>query len=560
MPLPVTNCPACRSARSRLAFGSRSTFLRCRGCATVYDAEPLGPAEVERLYEGREYFVKVEGDPGAVGDALWGYPEDYLADRAFIDAKFDRVLGHLRRYVPPGRLLDVGAGPGFLVSRAAALGWEAAGVDLNAWAAGYARTELGVDVRHGRLSDDLFGDEPFDAITMMDVVEHVVDPDELLEEASRRTRAGGAIALLTPDAAAPLSRLLGQRWPEVRRPGEHVVLFSVAGLSQALARHGFTASGWHSIGKVAPVTTLLADVAPAAPALTNRLQQVIGSRPVGQKVVELDPRTKFVLYARRLPSTGRPSSHRPARVPRQPEELHDVDQAILDELGSLAAAERLCAWMFDSFAEHVSGATVLEVGAGIGTFSARMLEAGAEALLLVEPEAACAEAIEARFAGEPRVTTSRDPLPGAPCLAGATGRFDLVVCQNVLEHIADDRGALLEMADVLRSGGHLALLVPAEPWLFGALDDAYGHWRRYRRQELADLVRDVGLEVQAIRPMNALGIAGWWAKNRRPGARIGAGSLSAYETLVRAWRPLEGLVRPGLGLSLVCTARKPAAR
>lgn len=554
----MTACPACRSDRSQLAFGNRSTFLRCGGCATLYDAEPLAPAEVERLYEGRAYFVKDEGDPGADGDALWGYPEDYLADRALIDAKFDRVLGHLRRYVAPGRLLDVGAGPGFLVARAGARGWDAVGVDLNAWAAEHARTELGVDVRHGRLGDDLFGDEPFDAITMMDLVEHVADPDELLDEASRRTRAGGAITLLTPDAGAPISRLLGRRWPEVRRPGEHVVLFSVEGLAQALARHGFTASGWHSIGKAAPVATLLADIAPVAPALTNRLQQAISNRALGQRVVDVDPRTKFVLYARRLPSAGRPSCHRPARVPRHPEELHDVNDAILDELESLAGAERLCDWMFDSFVEHVEGSTVLEVGAGIGTFSARMLEAGAEALVLIEPEAACAEALESRFVEEPRVTTSRDSLPGSACLADATDRFDLVVCQNVLEHIADDRGALLEMARVLRPGGHLALLVPAGPGLYGTLDDAYGHWRRYGREELTDLVAGSGLRVESNRHMNALGIVGWWAKNRRPGARIGAGALRAYEAVVRVWRPLEDLVRPTIGLSIVCTARKPA--
>lgn len=553
----MTTCPACRSARSRSAFGIRSTFLRCRRCATLYDVEPLAPDEVDRLYAGRAYFVKGDDDPGGDGDSLWGYPEDYLADRTLIAAKFDRVLGHLKRYVAPGRLLDVGAGPGFLVACARELGWDAVGVDLNAWAAAYACSELGIDVRHGRLGDDLFGDRLFDAITMMDLVEHVADPDDLLAEASRRTRAGGAIALLTPDAGAPLSRLLGRRWPEVRRPGEHVVLFSVDGLSQALARHGFTASGWHSIGKVAPVATLVADVAPVAPVVTGRLQHAISGRPLGQRVVELDPRTKFVLYARRLPRAGRTASHRPARVPRRPEQMHDVNEAILDELESLAAAERLCDWMFDSFVEHVAGATVLEVGAGIGTFSARMLDAGAEELLLVEPEATCAEALETRFAGEQRVTTSRDLLPKARCLADATAHFDLVVCQNVLEHIADDRGALTEMARVLRPGGHLALLVPAEPRLFGALDDAYGHWRRYGREELTELVEDVGLELETIRPMNALGIAGWWAKNRRPGARIGAGSLRAYEGLVRAWRPVEDRVRPAIGLSLVCTARKP---
>ena len=47
----------------------------------------------------------------------------------------------------------------------------------------------------------------------------------------------GVLALLTPNANAPASRLLGRRWPEVRRPGEHFTLYSVSGLAAALARH-----------------------------------------------------------------------------------------------------------------------------------------------------------------------------------------------------------------------------------------------------------------------------------------------------------------------------------
>jgi len=205
----------------------------------------------------------------------------------------------------------------------------------------------------------------------------------------------------------------------------------------------------------------------------------------------------------------------------------------------------------------VPGSNVLEVGAGIGTFTRKMLDAGAAHVLAIEPEAQCATALAEAFDGDQRVTVSTDALPDAPVLEDRAGTFDLVVCQNVLEHIADDRSALEAMATALRPGGHLALLVPAGPKLFGALDDAYGHWRRYRPEELSVQVADAGFEIESQRWQNALGIAGWWAKNRRPGARIGSGSLRAYEALVSVWRPLEDRLRPAAGLSLVCLARKP---
>lgn len=527
------------------------------------------------IYEGKGYYVKTdaEADADAAADLagqaasgtavhdghVHGYTADYLADQPFIEAKFDRVLRHLERYVSPGRLLDIGAGPGFLLSVAKRRGWSPVGLDLNEWAVEYGCSTLGVDLRVGTLSDTALVGEQFDAVTMMDLVEHVPSADDLLAQVARVVRPEGAIALLTPDAGAPVSRLLGHRWPEVI-PGEHAVLYSVPGLSSTLARHCFAASGWHTIGKEAPVATLLADVAPAAPGSLDKVRTALAARPVGKRVVDVDPHTKFCMYARRLPEAARSPHHLPPRVPKRPDQLAHVDEAIVDELRVMADAPRLMQWAFDAFAAWVPGAKVLEVGAGIGTFTKMMLDAGATAVVAMEPEPRCAEVLEAAFVGESRVRVTRDGLPGAPSLAGTAGTFDLVVCHNVLEHIGNDLGALCSMAQALRVGGRLSLLVPARPGLFGPLDDAYGHWRRYERDELEELLSDAGFEVESVCAQNALGIVGWWTKNLRPGARIGTMSFKVYEALVRGWRPLEERVDAGVGLSLVATGVKPARR
>ena len=552
----MTRCPACRSERTARAFSAGGTqWVRCRACATLFDPDPPGEEERLALYEGAEYFVKRGG--AGDGETLWGYPDDYLADREISEAKFDRVLGHLERYAGPGRLLDVGCGPGFLLPVAARRGWRAFGADLNEWAVAHARDELGLDVRRGGLEDLALEPGALDAITMLDLIEHVPDGGAILAAAAGAVRPGGAIAILTPDAGSLPSRALGARWPEVRRPGEHSVLYSVAGLSALLRRHGFSPAGWHSIGKTASLATLAADVAPAAPGVAGRVRDRIAGTPAGERVVDFDPRTKFCLYARRLPEGSRPGGHAPVRVPRRPERLTSVEGAIAEELDDLAAARGFCDWMFDQFAELVRG-RVAEVGAGIGTFSERILSRGPENLLLVEPEAWCADRLDARFGHDPRVTVAREALPEAPGLAGGEG-FDLIVSQNVLEHVADDGAALDTLAVGLREGGDLALVVPAGERLFGPLDDAYGHWRRYEPDGLRDLVAGSGLEVRELRAVNALGIPGWRAKNAFAGARIGSASLRAYEALLTAWRPLEERLRPSAGLSLVCLARRPSS-
>jgi SAM-dependent methyltransferase len=226
------------------------------------------------------------------------------------------------------------------------------------------------------------------------------------------------------------------------------------------------------------------------------------------------------------------------------------------DLEELARAGRLADWMFEQFRPYVDAATA-EVGAGIGTFSERLLGAGAERLLLVEPDPELAAELERRFGGDPRVELAREPVPGSPALQRDAGLLGFVLCQNVLEHVSDDAGGVAEMAAALRPGGALGVLVPAHPRLYGSLDRAYGHERRYTRDRLERLIADAGLELVELRSFNLLGVAGWWWKTRRGATELGAGSLRAYEAILPLWWPLERLLRPRAGLSLIAVARRP---
>ncbi len=212
--------------------------------------------------------------------------------------------------------------------------------------------------------------------------------------------------------------------------------------------------------------------------------------------------------------------------------------------------------MFEQFADHVRG-HVIEVGAGIGTYSERTLAHGIDRLTLVEPDAPCSKALEERLGGDGRVAVHRDAVPGSQALRDAAATADLVYSLNVLEHIADDAGAMLEMARALRSGGRLFVLVPAHPRLYTALDRAYGHHRRYTRSSLRALLEGAGLEVDDVASFNLLGIPGWWLQGRRGATGISSSSLAAYEALLRVWRPLERRVRAPRGLSVIAHAKAP---
>jgi SAM-dependent methyltransferase len=278
-----------------------------------------------------------------------------------------------------------------------------------------------------------------------------------------------------------------------------------------------------------------------------------GFEPLGWHPDEA--RGAFCVYARKVsPEPALPESERgrPPHPPRIPADPVDVETAVTDDLYALGRSTRLCDWMFAQYAQHVRG-SVAEVGAGIGTFSERILLDGAERLLLIEPAESCLPTLEQRFGGDTRVRIVSELLPGAPSLR--EGGFDLIVCQNVLEHIADDAAALQAMSGALSPSGYLALLVPAHPRLFGPLDDAYGHYRRYSKARIRSLFDLAGLQMEVLRPFNTLGILGWWLKNRRPGMHLDERSLRTYELLVRFWRPAEERIRPPWGLSLIAQGR-----
>lgn len=226
------------------------------------------------------------------------------------------------------------------------------------------------------------------------------------------------------------------------------------------------------------------------------------------------------------------------------------------DLKNIANATRLVDWTAAQVLPYVQG-DVAELGAGIGTYTERLLGAGVRSLLVVEPEPECAAELRRRFGTNGLVRVAEEDLPAAPTLRAQAGGFDTIVNQNVIEHVDDDRAAVSAMASALRPGGILTIQVPAHPRLYGALDRVYGHHRRYTKRGLHRLLEDAGLEVLQIKPFNALGVVGWVLNRWRRAPRLSPGSLRMYELLLRVWRPIEDRLPVPWGLNWVAYARRP---
>lgn len=165
-----------------------------------------------------------------------------------------RLLAALAQLTPKGgRLLDVGSGPGFLLSQARAAGFEAEGIEPDANTVEAARGH-GASVRHGYFPDALAPGERFDAIVFNDVLEHIPHLADALAASARHLAPGGVLCLSCPDRrgffyrTADILDRIGIGGPYERLwqrglPSPHVWYFTPALLDRAAAGAGFARAG-----------------------------------------------------------------------------------------------------------------------------------------------------------------------------------------------------------------------------------------------------------------------------------------------------------------------------
>jgi SAM-dependent methyltransferase len=147
------------------------------------------------------------------------------------------------------------------------------------------------------------------------------------------------------------------------------------------------------------------------------------------------------------------------------------------ELPLMALAVRWKSYVADLIRPYL-GASVLEVGAGIGNNIPYLFRPPVSQWTALEPDAAQAGQII-----DPAVRV----VVGTLVAIEATERFDAILYLDVLEHIENDALEVREAAARLTPGGRLIVLAPAHPFLFSPMDAEVGHHRRYTAAALRAL-------------------------------------------------------------------------
>ena len=137
-----------------------------------------------------------------------------------------------------GRLLDVGAGSGWLVEHMNSLGWQAEGLDFDPQLVASARAR-GLVFHQGGVCQQNFSASAFDAVTMSHCIEHVHDPLAWLVEARRILKPGGRLAIATPNSDGLAHRFFRADWRGLEPP-RHLHLFNRTSMVVLMQHAGFT--------------------------------------------------------------------------------------------------------------------------------------------------------------------------------------------------------------------------------------------------------------------------------------------------------------------------------
>lgn len=187
--------------------------------------------------------------PG-MGDVLSMYRQmddpEYEATREERALQAEKLLNSVQRFKPRGQFLDVGAGSGIMVQAALQRGFQATGVEPSAELVKIAETR-GIPVLPGILQDHQLHRQ-FDVVSLVDVIEHVEQPVDLLRQSAATLAAGGICLVISPDVNSLCARLLGRRWWHYRIA--HISYFNRKTLTRVVQQAGLeviqvSRPGWY---------------------------------------------------------------------------------------------------------------------------------------------------------------------------------------------------------------------------------------------------------------------------------------------------------------------------
>ena len=230
------------------------------------------------------------------------------------------------------------------------------------------------------------------------------------------------------------------------------------------------------------------------------------------------------------------------------DDLYQEDEYGSHILAELERAHRFNFWMGSTLRPFI-GDRVLEIGAGIGTLTNQFIPRELYIASDINPH--YLNYLQSYSFGKPYLRVLEIDAGNPKHFRGLEKQFDTALMINVLEHVPDEMTALRNLWSALEPGGRAIILVPQHPALYGTLDAAIDHQKRYTAAGLEQALTRAGFRVEKLFDFNRFSVPGWWLNGkvfrRKKFSRV---QLKMVNTLVPVLRRIDR-IWPWSGLSLI---------
>jgi 2-polyprenyl-3-methyl-5-hydroxy-6-metoxy-1,4-benzoquinol methylase len=222
------NCLVCNSKSLKPLVGYQKHYLtKCNNCDFVFCSKVPTVEELNDYYKVYAYSGELNISPVTI-------------------KSYHTLLDEFEKYRKTNRIIDVGCGAGYFLEEAKKRGWEVYGTEYSDKAVEVCLAK-GIDIKKGKLSAREFDGFEFDVITSFEVLEHINNPNEEIEEFNKLLRKGGLFYCTTPNFNCLLRYYFKSDYSIITYP-EHLSYYTKSTLKRVLNQHGFKTIKFLSTG------------------------------------------------------------------------------------------------------------------------------------------------------------------------------------------------------------------------------------------------------------------------------------------------------------------------
>lgn len=228
------SCPLCDSAQKKNIYKERGNLgvVECNDCGLIYTSPRAADSETNYFGDANIFFEEAR--------LIFLNKKPHHRDR-----NYEYELEKIQQIKRSGKLLDIGTNMGFFLRKAKQFGYDVYGVEPSPSLAKIAVDNFKLNIANAFFSSSIFSDKIFDIVTLIDVLEHVTEPQKMLGEIHKVLKDDGIVCVKVPNGDYNKLKLKLAKFfrreeqHDIFNAYEHVVHYTPGTMKSMLEKNGF---------------------------------------------------------------------------------------------------------------------------------------------------------------------------------------------------------------------------------------------------------------------------------------------------------------------------------